>query len=120
MPATPSMQSSKILFTHYRLTFSMILGGLILLAISILVFRNGHGNYEQALGIFPLAGAVFLLILCPLVRKHEETVQKNDGTTHQKVCTRLKARLKKTHQARRKLMGNESRNTQKTSTARQF
>lgn len=120
MSATPSMQRSKILFTHYRLTLSMILGGLFLLAISILIFHNGHGDYEQALSVFPLAGAVFLLILLPLVRKHEETVHKIDETTHQKVCTRLKARLKKTHQARRKLMGKESRNPQKNNTVRQF
>lgn len=77
MPTTPAMQNSKALFAHHRLTLFIMLGVLLMLASSILIFRIGDNQYEQALSLFPLAGAVLSLIISPLVWQHEETVRKN-------------------------------------------
>lgn len=63
MPATPSTQRIKVFLADHRLTFFMILGVLLMLASSVLIFLIGDNNYEQALCVLPLTAAVLLLIL---------------------------------------------------------
>lgn len=76
MPMIPSMQCSKVLFANHRLTLYMMLGVLLMLVSCILIFRMGENSYGQALSVFPLAGAVLLLILSPLVWQYEEAAFK--------------------------------------------
>lgn len=76
MAMIPSMQCSKILFADHRLTLYMMLSVLLMLVSCILIFRMGEDSYGQALSLFPLAGAVLLLILSPLVWRYEEAALK--------------------------------------------